>query len=225
MSDQGSSDDARRRDGARAYDGIADEYAGPLPVEEDPELREACREAFCRRLPGPRVLEIGCGPGVDAAAFAARGLQVTATDACERFVAIAAERFPHLTVRLMDMRAPDLPAASFDGIYGFASFVHVPRDEADATLAALGTLLVPGGVLFLSLIESDRLEDYVIDDWGGVPDNPLLFTCMSPAEIAARLERAGFSASESLRIPSRVYDTLPRLVERGVRMHQVLAVR
>jgi hypothetical protein len=123
----------------------------------------------------------------------------------------------------MDMTQPDLPEGSFDGIYGFACFLHIPRDLANETLRRLRCLLKPEGVLFLGLIKSTKLDEYVIPDWGGLEDNPMLFTCYEESDIEARLHEAGFGHVEFHYTPSPVYETMPRLVERGVRTYQVIA--
>lgn len=205
------------------YDRIARVYAGQEPGEDDPVLRARCRELFVARLRGRRVLEVGCGPGVDAAKLVEAGLDVTATDACEEFVAIVRERFPAVRARRMDMTAPD--TGEFDGLWSFASFIHVPRSAARATLEGFARLLVPGGLLFLALIRSAKHREYVIDDWGGVAGNPALFTCWDPGEIAALLGETGFGEVEELGVRSELYERLPRLVERGVSLFQVVARR
>lgn len=209
-----------------AYELIARSYAGDAPAEDDPALRAACRELFASRLSGPRVLEVGCGPGVDAFHLAARGLDVLATDSCQEFLAIVRERFPELRTARLDLTRPEgLPAASFDGIYGFACFLHVPRALAGEALAGLARLLAPGGVLFLSLARSTRVAGYVLPDWGGVPGNEVLFTCYGEEEITALLEQAGLGSIERFRLSAPVYERMPRLIEREVSLYQVLARR
>jgi SAM-dependent methyltransferase len=207
------------------YDRIARVYAGPEPGEDDPALRARCRELFVERLRGRRVLEVGCGPGVDAAKLADAGLEVTATDACEEFVAIVRERFPQVRARVMDMTAPDASAETYDGIWSFASFIHVPRSAAHATLEGFARLLAPGGVLFLALVRATLHREYVIEDWGGVPGNAALFTCWEPDELAALLGECGFGEVEELGVRSELYERLPRLVERGASLFQIVARR
>jgi hypothetical protein len=75
----------------------------------------------------------------------------------------------------------------------------------------------------MSLIGSARVSEYVIEDWCGLEDNPVLFTCYSQDEIDDLLARAGFVERNFLRVTSAVYEQMPRLVERGVRIYQVLA--
>ena len=196
---------------------VALEYAGQEEGEDDPLMREMVRSVFCGRLEGQRVLEVGCGPGTDAARFAERGLDVTATDFAPNFVQIVRERHPGLKARVMDMTAPDLPPESFDGIYGFATFVHLPRALAAETLGALRQLLAPGGLLALTLIASSQgIRDYAIEGWAGDPECRMGFTCYEEDEARELLRGAGYEGIEVMPMPPSIYDTLPRLVERGV---------
>lgn len=206
-----------------AYELVARQYAGELPEEDDPEMRRACRALFANALSGQQVLEIGCGPGVDSSFFSRAGLNVTASDISDEFLNIVRERFPDLVVHKMDMSTPNLPKSSFDGLYAFASFIHLPRAKAKSTLEGFHSLLKHPGVLFMSLIQSPKLSEYVIEDWGGRKDNPLLFTCYRPDEIKKLLGGAGFGKVEVHNIGSQVYENLPRLVEREVTHYQILA--
>ena len=222
----GQAEDVNLRNQA-GWERVAKAYAGDEIAEDDPALREFVRDHFWKRLTGRRVLEIGCGPGTDAAKLAARGLDVTATDYSEAFVSIVLQRYPEMEVRRMDMTAPDLPENSFDGVYGFASFIHLPRSLADHTLSQLGELLVPGGLLCLQLIQSTRgITEYSIDSWAGDPQCSMLFTCYDESEIQSRLSAAGFEGVECIPLPpSPVYDGIPRLVERGIKGYLVCARR
>ena len=210
-----------------AWERAARVYAGDEIREDDPALRAFLRDEFCRQLHGRRVLEIGCGPGTDAARLAEQGLDVTATDYAAEFIEIVRQRHPGLHARQMDMTAPDLPSGSFDGVYGFGCFIHLPRTLADVTLAGLHELLVPSGVLCLQLIQSSKgVAEYTIDSWAGDPQCSMLFTCYEQEDIRQRLEKAGFQRTECVPMPaSEVYDNMPRLVERGISGYLVFAYR
>ncbi len=206
-----------------AYERVARQYAGEQPGEDDPQMRAQCRDLFIRSISGQRVLEIGCGPGVDSSFLHRAGLDVTASDFSEEFLKIVQERFPEVKTHKMDMTSADLPDDSFDGIYAFASFIHLPRVNALATLEGFRRLLKDQGVLFMSLIQSAKTSEYVIEDWGGHKNNPLLFTCYRPNEIELLLKNAGFKRVDIHHITSPLYENLPRLVERGVSQYQILA--
>ena len=65
------------------YEGIAEYYAS---IEDDPELRESIRGLFGTVTAGRQILEVGCGPGRDAALLRAHGFEVTAIDLCQSFI-------------------------------------------------------------------------------------------------------------------------------------------
>ena len=68
--------------------------------------------------PGMRILDVGCGPGRHAYAFAERGLEVVGIDISQRFVDLAAaDAPPGATFRRADARALDLDA-EFDAALG-----------------------------------------------------------------------------------------------------------
>ena len=71
---------------------------------------------------GDSILELGCGTGEDAIFFAQKGIQVTATDASSKMLAIASQKgnqHPNLTFRHLDLQR--LPRnelnEQFDGVY------------------------------------------------------------------------------------------------------------
>ena len=205
-----------------SYERIARDYAGDEPREDDPRMRAHTRALFIERLQGKRILEVGCGPGTDSQAFVEAGLSVTAIDYSQEFVNVVRERYPDVDARRMDMTDLDgLGELTFDGIYGFASFVHLPRDSAGPTLQGFLRRLKPGGLLYLTLIASSKLREYVIPDWGGQPDNPMLFVCYDEDEAEALAREVGFLDIEILRVPSPIYEEMPRLVERGVRTYHL----
>lgn len=96
--------------------------------------------------PGARILDAGCGPGRDAAAFLRRGFEVVAIDASAEMIAIARG---HVGDRAQQMRFEDVPwAEEFDALWCCASLLHVPHKRfPDVARRLLGTLR-PGGIWF-----------------------------------------------------------------------------
>jgi SAM-dependent methyltransferase len=95
------------------------------------------------------LLDLGCGPGRDLAAFRALGHQPVGLDGCARFVDMA-RRSSGCEVLHQDFLALELPAARFDGVFANASLFHVPHRELPRVLGELRDALRPGGVLFAS---------------------------------------------------------------------------
>ncbi len=95
------------------------------------------------------ILDFGCGPGRDLAAFTALGHVAIGLDGAERFVEMA-RADTGCEVWCQDFLALDLPDGRFDGVFANASLFHVPRAEAPRVLRELRATLKPGGVLFSS---------------------------------------------------------------------------
>lgn len=95
------------------------------------------------------ILDFGCGPGRDLAAFARLGHRAVGLEGCPAFCRMAREH-SGCEVWRQDFLKLDLPTEGFDGIFANASLFHVPSQELPRVLRELWTGLRPGGVLFTS---------------------------------------------------------------------------
>jgi ubiquinone/menaquinone biosynthesis C-methylase UbiE len=107
--------------------------------------------------PGAAVADLGCGPGHDAAALAARGLTPTGIDPSHGLL-LEARRHEELAGALVQADARRLPFAgdSFDGIWACASLLHVPKRDIGRALTEMYRILRPGGILFTSMSEGGQ---------------------------------------------------------------------
>ena len=95
------------------------------------------------------ILDFGCGPGRDLAAFASLGHIAIGLDGAGRFAEMARAE-SGCEVWQQDFLALDLPDGRFDGIFANASLFHVPSRELPRVLRQLRATLAAGGVLFSS---------------------------------------------------------------------------
>jgi SAM-dependent methyltransferase len=146
--------------------GSAPEFYGP---------RHAYRESLMLRsllpmVPGPRVLNVGCGAGSLTLAMLERGLEVSSVDASEAFVArLAAEvsaRHPGADFPVVTADAHHLPFAdsSFDGVTCGEVLEHLDDDARAA--AEIARVLRPGGLLVATVPAGPGRFDWV-DEWAG----------------------------------------------------------
>jgi SAM-dependent methyltransferase len=101
------------------------------------------------QLPHLRILDFGCGPGRDLAAFRDMGHLPVGLDGCRAFVdmARASSGCEVLHQNFFELSLGD---RQFDGVFANASLFHVPYHTLPAVLAELKRALVPGGALFCS---------------------------------------------------------------------------
>jgi SAM-dependent methyltransferase len=131
-----------------AFDRLASHYDALTGGEIFQRLRRRTHAVLQRRFTGPaRVLEIGCGTGVDTAFLASRGARVVACDPSEEMVSRSLRR---LARERLDDRASVVPC----GLSDLASFLDALAEPAgfDGILSNFGALncvesLAPLGAL------------------------------------------------------------------------------
>lgn len=143
---------------AEAFDAIGDRYDEAFP-HKDGQI--SAGEWFAAALPaGARVLDLGCGTGLPTAKqLTDAGLRVTGVDFSSGMLARARAHVPDAEFVLADIGdlAEDGPLASgaFAAAAAFFTLLMLPRREIPPTLRAIRELLVPGGLLALSMVEAD----------------------------------------------------------------------
>ena len=98
---------------------------------------------------GPRVLDIGCGTGRDAAYLHAAGRTVVGADLSEAMLEHARVHYPGPEYVRADLRGFDLAERSFDAVVCLDSallYCHT-NEELDGFLGSCRTSLAPGGLL------------------------------------------------------------------------------
>jgi SAM-dependent methyltransferase len=102
-----------------------------------------------RGAPPLCILDFGCGPGRDLAAFRTLGHEPIGLEGSPS-LATMARKHSGCEVLEQDFLALELPSSRFHGIFANASLFHVPRQELPRVLSELHVALKPDGVLFAS---------------------------------------------------------------------------
>ena len=163
-------DDTYRRWVQRACDGYRSEFLAELPVGGD-------------------VLEIGCGPGTDAAALA-EGRRYTGVDLSRVQLEHARQVAPGGTFFHADVTEVAFPPSCFDAVVSFYVFNHIPQDEMEPLFRRILTWLRSGGRLFGSFGTSDN-SGTVEPMWLGRAD--MYFSSLPVGRNDALLQEVGFA--------------------------------
>jgi SAM-dependent methyltransferase len=132
------------RETIAVYDARSADYATMVSAWETPGIA-----TFIAAMPRPAyVLDLGCGPGLDARRMMDAGLTVDAVDASAQMVSVAQAAGVTARQALFDeIDGEDL----YDGIWANFSLLHAPRAAFPFHLMALKRAIKPGGLLHLGM--------------------------------------------------------------------------
>jgi len=189
--------------------------------------------------PGMRLLDVGCGPGRHAHAFARLGLEVVGVDISQRFVDLAAESAPPgATFQRADARHLafdsefDAAISLCQGAFGLTGGPGAPLDGDGAVLAGMARALRAGGVLAVSAFSAyfmlRFLEDHdsfdadagvnhertiVKDEAGSEAEVDLWTTCFTPRELRLLAAGAGLEVRHLWAVTPGAYAADPPSID------------
>ena len=168
------------------YEAAAELYvATSRPVSGD---LAAYLDRFAELVGSGTVLELGSGPGHDAAYLEEQhGLRVRRTDATPAFVE-RLRRQGH-EADLLDARSDDL-GGPYDGVLADAVLLHLDPAQVEELLVRARSAVAPGGALGVTLKEGDGSA------WSTAKlDVPRHFTYWREPDLRAVLARTGWSVA------------------------------
>jgi ubiquinone/menaquinone biosynthesis C-methylase UbiE len=145
-----------------AFDNIAEQYdarftSSTIGRMQRDSVWDELKKSF---RAGDRILDIGCGTGVDARFLAERGIDVVACDSSPRMLSVAARRIAEISQSAGSVQLHLLPAeeisvlcddGTFDGAFSNFGVVNCVDDLAKLA-SDLAQLLKPGASLLLCLM-------------------------------------------------------------------------
>lgn len=104
-----------------------------------------------------RVLDVGCGPGINAKLLFERdhSLRITGIDLSAEMIQLARRQLPDCTFRVEDIR--DFTTDDrYDAIVASFCIVHLTTDEARNLIQRLAKILTGDGSMYLSFMEGSE---------------------------------------------------------------------
>lgn len=174
-----------------SYDRNAARY---LERNRDRSLLHPWMRRFTALLPSKEpVLDLGAGPCLDSAELRSLGLRVISVDRSRRMLLATQQEIPGPRVQA-DMRQLAFRPSCIAGVWACASLLHLDRDELVPALSGIRSVLVPSGVIFVS-VKYGTGEHWDTAKFG--PDAPRWFTYWLDDGLDASLASAGFEILES----------------------------
>jgi SAM-dependent methyltransferase len=132
-----------------AYDRDANGFATDWETQPPPsDLHATVRKFF---IPGGATADIGCGSGRDAAWLDANGYPAKGFDASDGLLGEARKRHPNVPFATAILPGLDgIADASFSNVLCETVIMHLEPEAITAAVKRLLSILVPGGILYLS---------------------------------------------------------------------------
>lgn len=190
----------------QVYDDLA-EYWGTDIAKPDWGLEELEKfSLLVKKNGGNKVLDLGCGSGVQSKQLFIKGLKVVGLDLSPKMIRQAKKRVPGAKFVIGDMTMldkriyPEL-VEGFDGVFAQASLLHIPKNLIPEVLRSLHKILRTDGVLYLVLkegtgekvVEEEKLRRVV----------KRFFSFFTKEEIVDFLQKAKFNILEVKKFTSK----------------------
>ena len=128
------------------YDLIAKEYQKDL---KDINYYKHITAKFCSKVNG-KILDAGCGNGFITKFIFLKNSNVLGVDISQKMIEEARRKYPKIKFQKMNMTKLALKDASFDGIFCFQSFEHIPPKQQKRVLKEFFRVLKQGGILMFN---------------------------------------------------------------------------
>ena len=109
------------------------------------------------------VVEVGCGDGRDAQDITTRVGWYEGFDPSIELIKLARKRLPNARFVIADALSYEYPN-ELDAVFGFASFLHLNKEDFSVACATIAEALKPGGILLMTLKERDAYQEELVED-------------------------------------------------------------
>lgn len=146
-------------------------------------------QAFSDLLPDESsILDIGCGPGLNAAFFTNQGHSVTGIDFSSSMVELARKNCSTGTFYEKDVENLEI-SAQFDALCLSFIIVHLRDEKTEALISKLPALIRPGGMVYISFMTGKK-GGYETTSFSR---EEIYFNYYDPETIRSLFEKYGFT--------------------------------
>lgn len=149
-----------------AYDRIADNYTNAYAENDEQDSKYL--DLFVDNLSGGKVLDMGCGSGINTSHLAQMGLDVIGIDASQNMLNAARKLYPEIRFEARDILQSSFNENAFDGIVLAYVINHFNSEGLVLLKNEIDKLLKENGLLFISAhigtteeIVPDPLDDSI----------------------------------------------------------------
>ncbi len=176
----------KSKQASSVYDKIAEPYAKEFSKPSE------YIEEFLALLPkNAKILDVGCGVGVDAGFMKSEGFEIIGIDLSKEMLNIARQKFPQIEFKQQDIRELDFPPNFFDGILASCSLIHIPKKDVPSLIKKFHQIIKKDGAIYIAL-QGGKSEEIFVDE-PFKPDEKLFLNIISFDEIKNLLVKNGFS--------------------------------
>lgn len=176
----------KSKQASSVYDKIAEPYANEFSKPSE------YIDEFLTLLPkNTKILDAGCGIGVDASYMSSKGFYIIGIDLSKEMLKLAKQKFHQIDFRQQDIRELDFPPNSFDGVLASCLLIHIPKKNVPALLKKFHQILKKDGAIYVAL-QGGKSEEIFVDG-PFKPDEKLFLNIISFDEIKNLLVKNGFS--------------------------------
>jgi SAM-dependent methyltransferase len=159
--------------------------------------------------PNSRVLDLGCGTGMDLLYIKRSGHEAVGLEAAPKMVEIARAQNPGLEILEKNFLFLSLKEADWDGIWANCSLHHHESEIVQRVVATCFKGLKAGGVLGLVVYEGDESFE---DREGDLLGPARFIRPFSEKAICSMLEQTGFKIKRVGKKPLEGVYSLPRIL-------------
>ena len=175
------------------YEKIADDYHADHAADTwDDDFIEIFSQMVGK---GAKVLDLGCGPGIETKKLVGKGLSVYGLDLSDKLLEIARKNNPAVEFVQGDMRHLPYGDGQFDGVFAKASLLHIPKSDIPQVLAEISRVLKPKGVFHAAVKQGEGEKEETEDDYGYAYTR--FFSYWTQEEFQRQLTEHGFKITNS----------------------------